>query len=161
MGVLQGSPNRIHADDCVPCAFRLYVRRYPTPARMCLGATRRYSGILLVCFMLPRFVGKFVLTSALRLMGYNQAGTTGDFLCTLLGLMGQFFGIGASSWNTMIGAYGVRGMVDEGRLTRRPGLLFSLRTELAAAVNLWYDVIVEVVVCVAFHLSHACCSTGA
>ena len=48
-------------------------------------------------------VSKFVATGALYLAGSDVADENGSALCTFMGVLGQFMGLAAATWNTMIG----------------------------------------------------------
>lgn len=48
-------------------------------------------------------MGKFVFTGAMYLAGSDAADENGTWLCTFMGIIGQFMGLAAATWNTMIG----------------------------------------------------------
>ena len=58
-------------------------------------------------------VGKFLATAALNLADDPAASTTGTTLCTVSGLIGQFFGEAAATWNAMLGTGTALACIDD------------------------------------------------
>ena len=69
-----------------------------------MGLELAYHSLLTRCLVhCTSDVGKFLATAALNLADDPAASTTGTTLCTVSGLIGQFFGEAAATWNAMLG----------------------------------------------------------
>ena len=79
-----------------------------------MGLWLAYHSLLTRCLVhCTSDVGKFLATAALNLADDPAASTTGTTLCTVSGLIGQFFGEAAATWNAMLGTGTALACIDD------------------------------------------------